>query len=340
MSNLLKVRLIMNRFLQKKSILVIIFLLLQMGLIAKDKILIIHSYGIDNLWVQNQTKGIKSILGNQYEYYEFYMDTKKIPKKQFTLKAKQAIEYYKKIKPVLVFTTDDNALKLVGLKISKKTPLVFGGINGNISKDYPWIIKSKNTTGVLERALIKRSIFQIKHALDLKGKVLLMLGNSTTARAFYNEEFKKSYLSKKLQIDTYISGDFTDWKKTIMASKQKGYSMLMMIGYHAMFDKNNNHINIKYISNWISKNSPLPSFTAHKNQIGKNLIIGGMVIKGEYMGEDMGNIAKEILNTKINPSRILVRTQDKIHLIFSKSELDKNNLVISPSFTFPFILLD
>jgi len=329
-----------NPFLQKNLMFLIIFLLLQMALIAKDKILIIHSYDIGIKWVENQAKGIKNTLGKKYEYYEFYMDTKRIPNKQFSLKAKEAFDYYQKIKPVLVFTTDDNALKFTGLKISKTTPVVFGGINGDIRKDYTWIEKTDNVTGVLERPLIKRNITQIKHALNLKGKVLLILGNSTTARAYYNHEFKNSNLTKKLQIDPYISKDFTDLKKTISLAKQNGYSMLMIIGYQAMLDKNNKHISPNYISKWISNNSPLPAFTVHKKEIGKNLLIGGMIYKGEHMGEYMGDMAKKILNTKIIPSSILVKTQRRFTLVFSESELEKRNLVISPSFTFPYILLD
>jgi len=324
----------------KKTLLITIFLCLLLELQAQDKILIIHSYSSDNNWVQSQTKGIKNILGNDYKYFQFFMNTKKIPKNQFALKAQEAITYYKKVKPDLVFITDDNALKLLGLALEKDTPLVFGGINGNIKKDYPWILESINITGVLERPLIKRSISQIKKALDIKGKALLILGDSPTAHSFYNEEFKRTGFTKRLDIDTYISGNFTNWKKTILSSKEKGYSMLMIAGNQAMRDKSNNHIDKNIISAWISKHSPLPTFTIHTKQIGKGLLIGGMVIKGELMGEEMGIIAKKILDIKIIPSRIKIHTQYKTYLIFSQSELEKKNLSISPSYEFPVTLFD
>ena len=324
----------------KKTLLITIFLLLLSGLQAQEKILIIHSYSSDNNWVQDQTNGIKNILGNEYKYFQFFMNTKKIPKTQFTMKATEAITYYKKIKPNLVFITDDNALKLLGITLSKDIPTVFGGINGNIKKDYPWIFDSINTTGVLERPLIKRSISQIKKALNIKGKALLLLGNSTTANSFYNEEFKRASFTKRLDIDTYISGSFTNWKKTIKNSKEKGYSMLMIAGNQAMRDKNNNHIDKNIISAWISKHSLLPTFTIHTKQIGKDLLTGGMVIRGELMGEEMGLIAKRILDNNIIPSRIKIHTQYKTYLIFSQSELEKKNLNISPSYEFPVTFVD
>jgi len=58
------------------------------------------------------------------------------------------------------------------------------------------------------------------------------------------------------------------------------------------------------------------------------------------MGEEMGIIAKRILETKITPSRIKIHTQFKTYLIFSKSELEKKNLSISPSYEFPVTLVD
>jgi len=325
---------------KRKTIILFFYLLLLSHLFAKEKILIIHSYNPDISWVQDQTSGIKSILSNKYEYYEFYMNTKQIPKNKFKEKADEALQYYKRIKPNLVITTDDNALKLVGQQISKNTPLVFGGVNGHIRNDYPWILKNLKVTGVLERPLIKRSIFELKKGFNIKGKVLILLGVSPTAKAFYDDEMKENGEFKNMiESDIFISGNFEEWKKVILSSKEKGYSMLMIAGNQAMHDSNKKHINANYISQWISSNSPIPPFTIHSDQIGKNLLIGGTIINGVSMGKDTGRVAKYMLNQKSHTNnRIQINRQ--IEFKFSNTELEKWKLANTSSFRNQITLID
>ena len=89
---------------------------------GNNDIAIVHSYATNVQWIPDQTQGFKNILGSKYNYHEFYMDTKRIPQAEFEAKAKAALDFIKKINPILVYTTDDNALKLVARYVDQKIP--------------------------------------------------------------------------------------------------------------------------------------------------------------------------------------------------------------------------
>ncbi len=94
------------------------------------------------------------------------------------------------------------------------------------------------------------------------------------------------------------------------------------------------------MARWISDNSPLPAFTSHIDQVGKGKLVGGMIISGIFMGEDAGEIAEKILKNKVSPRSLLPHIQKKLVFKFSKTELKKWDLEISPSIANRVDLLD
>ncbi len=312
-------------------VLSLLFLLSFSSFAGEKDILIIHSYSTDMEWVVNQTKGIKNILGDQYNFHQFYLDTKKIPEKLFKTRAEKAMEMFQRIKPAIVFTTDDNALRLVGKRIIKRTPLVFSGINGDLRLDYPWVFQSKNVSGVLERQLIKRSILEIKKMLNIQGKVLYLLGDSATAKAYYQNEFLLDAPNHTPE-DVFMSGDFDKWKDVIRSSKSNGYSMMMIAGNQGMKKFGGSYLHPDEMNEWIFKHSPIPAFSNLSPHISKNHLIGGVLNNGVAMGEKAGKIALKMLS-KDRPenagSLIISQQYQQMIFKFSRSGLKKWNLVPS-----------
>lgn len=309
----------------------------------KRNIVIIHSYSGSNHWVANQEKGFRSIVGNHYQYYRFYMRTKQLPKQLFAEKALEALAYVQKIDPIMVYTTDDNAFRLVGRFVNPAVPVVFSGVNAHLREEYPWIINTQNITGVLERPLIKRSITELVTALELSPKkILILLGVSPTAKAFLlnDLEGRKFFKIGAAETRVHVSGRFADWKQKIIKSKQDGYDLIMITGNQALVDNRGKHVDRFVVARWISQYSPIPIFTVHEGQIGHNMLIGGMILSGTYMGEDAGNIAKEILENQKRPARMFPVIQSKGIIIFSKSQLKRWNLKLSEDYTKTVKLLD
>ncbi|MCD6419771.1 MAG: sugar ABC transporter, partial [Synergistetes bacterium] len=100
------------------AILIVILLFLTIPTVSCGqpyKVTIMFSYSKDLLWDTNVLKGIKSALKDMpIDYTYFYMDTKqpRIPTYMKEI-ASKAIKLIQKVKPDLVITMDDNALRLV-----------------------------------------------------------------------------------------------------------------------------------------------------------------------------------------------------------------------------------
>ncbi len=176
----------------------------------------------------------------------------------------------------------------------------------------------------------------MKSVLNLKKKrVLVLLGTSSTGDAFFKNDLneKRAFTFSNLNVEIYRSGKMNEWKSKILKSKKERYDYLLIAADIALTGDSNIKENVKSVVKWISKNSPLPTFTVHEGQIGKDMILGGMVLSGVFMGEDAGEIAKNILNKSIKNLSNIFKNQTKGDLIFSKSQLEKWGLAITPQFT-------
>ncbi|MCK4492314.1 MAG: hypothetical protein KAU03_06795, partial [Candidatus Altiarchaeales archaeon] len=111
--------------------------------LEKKKVLIVHSYHKEWGWNQDTEEGIIEglkrkgyILNRDYEFKEFYMDTKNTytTPEQIRMRAEEAMEIINEFDPDIVLVNDDNALKYVAVVYAmenpdKKLSFVFSGIN-------------------------------------------------------------------------------------------------------------------------------------------------------------------------------------------------------------------
>ncbi|WP_163833966.1 ABC transporter substrate-binding protein [Spartinivicinus ruber] len=312
---------------------------------VKD-LLIIHSYSRSesNKWVSEQSQGIRSGFANSdYVFHELEMGTKKLPADQFKTKAAEVYEQVKVIDPALIFITDDNALKLMVPKIGKKIPVVFMGVNANIRLDYPWLLEYPNVTGILERPLIKRTLFLMKESLNLKPtKALLLLGTNQTGKAFLKIELnnQQSFKLVSFEVDVKASGEVKQWQEWIKSSKSDGYDLVLATTFLGLTAPDGSKENTNVFVKWMSANSPVPVFTVHTDVIGYNKLVGGMVLNGILFGEEAAKIAHEILGEQKPPKSIPYKTLTKGQLIFSKQQLVKWGFVIDKSFMGEVVLVD
>lgn len=314
----------------------------QQAAAGQNDVAIVHSYSSKISWVVNQSAGFRKELGDQYQYTEFDMDTKRIEQSKFQAVADDILAQIKELKPKVVYVTDDNALKLVGRYVDPAIPVVFSGVNANLREDYPWLLKSKNITGVLERPLIKRNLLETMRAFNINAKkILVLMDTSLTAQYFFKLDLhsKEHFKVKGAEVDVFRAGEFETWQQKILAAKDQGYDMLLLAGSFAL-KEGDQSISAVDVAKWISQNSPVPPFTSHLQQIGKGLLIGGLQLNGELMGSDAAEIAKSLVGGNKQASEIFPKTQTAGNLMYSKAEIAKQGLNISKKYQDHVILVE
>ncbi len=315
----------------------LLFILVAPSVYANYRVLLIHSYSRDSrpVWVNEIYAGIMTELIGIAQVHEFELKTKQLPSTEFDNLANQALLVYEKLKPDLVLLSDDNALRLMLPRIGKQVPVVYLGINGGINQDYPWLRYYKNSTGILEHPLIRRTLLEMQKSLNLPlKKVLILLGKSTTANAFFNVDLggvDEFTFGDNIQARVKRLGQFSHWQQVVNMSQADGFDAILVAGYYAM-NQGTEHIPAQNISRWLAQHSPLPVFTVHKNQVRKNGVMAGMGLSGRSMAEDAGVLARQILLGDVSPAETLPRPHISNLFFFSQSELNKRGLSLSPKY--------
>ncbi len=265
---------------------------------AKKRILIIESYHSEFSWDASYKKGIRKVLGEKYNIHNFEIDTKRHLKSEYTARAQLAWEEYLKIKPVLVFLADDNALKLLEAKFAETdTPVVYLGINNN-PRAYD-VTGKKNITEGLERPLLQNSIRVIKDLISGCKKVLILLDSGTTSSIianYFHSTGKKKFTIDGVKVEVKQVGKIGKWKKAVLDAKKDGFDAIIFGMYHTIIDKQNKVVDAEKIVRWSSKNASVPPFCFWDFAVGPDKTIGGIVLFGESQGEAAGKIALRILN--------------------------------------------
>lgn len=295
---------------------------------ANDKILIVESYHEEYDWDRSYKEGIKEKLGNDYELISFQMDTKRVPESQYENKANEAFEIFRSIKPALVILGDDNALKYLGPKLADTSvPVVYLGINRN-PQDY-LTNGTLNFTGVLERPLLKRSVYTLTRILGPQmKKVLVLFDSGTTSKASIEHVFKgrTQVELSGIIVDLKLIGNWDVWKETVVDARKNGYDALFVGLYHTIFDQTGKHVNANNVLNWTNENTPVPHFGFWDFSVGQDKTIGGLVLYGKQQGLAAGEIALRILAFDKKPNDIIPKIAERGRYLFSKNQLEKYQL--------------
>jgi len=325
----------------KKLITVVcLFLCLSTMVSAQKKVLIIESYHSDYPWDRSCIEGIRETIGGEVDIETFQMDTKRIPKDQYQTMADKALSYFNQSKPDLVILGDDNAFKFLGQKINDTgTPSVFLGMNSHPRT--AGVNEMDNVTGILERPLFKRNIYELNNLLDGKMKsVLVLFDSGNTSKAAVEGEFKgKTEMSfSGINVKLELIGEQDKWHETVKSAAGK-YDAIIVGLYHTLVDAEGTHISANDVLKWTLKNTPIPLFAFWDFAVGKGKTAGGLVLFGKIQGQEAAKYAKRILNGE-KPINIKPVIAKKGRFYFSKSELDRWNLALPDKIKHKSVLID
>ena len=254
------------------------------------------------MWVSGASDKIKQVLGDQYEYHVYDMDTKRIPREEFQTRADEAFEKVIALKPALVFLVDDNALRLLGKKLNdNKVHTVFYGINNNPRNYFDGnnVAKLKYVDGVLERPLLRRSIVYLKRINKNLTHIRILFDESPTSEIIYQDVFsgKEKSVINGVQVHVTLIDDMQNWKNEVNTLSSNENSILIMSMMHRIkSESGDGFVGYEPVANWTSDNTPIPLYGFWNVAVGKQKAIGGFVLFGEAQGEAAGQIAKKILD--------------------------------------------
>ncbi len=303
--------------------------------LEKKKVLIVHSYHKEWGWNQDTEEGIIEglkrkgyILNRDYEFKEFYMDTKNTytTPEQIRMRAEEAMEIINEFDPDIVLVNDDNALKYVAVVYAmenpdKKLSFVFSGINVDPSIYDPIESLEKpgdGISGVLERFPYYQSFSLGKRIFPNATKVILLADSSPSSNFLVNA-FRERYLEKVGDSPLEVIGvvqvkTFDEWKDAVEEYQDKA-DFLGTLTYHQLRDENGEVVPASEVVLWTINHNKLPElgFLLFHAEDGFWATVGVSAYKA---GIYVGTISGEILDGR-DPGTISIVDPQLVDIAFN-----------------------
>lgn len=235
----------------------------------RKRVLILHSYHAEYVWLKDVNKGILSGLAEERFFPDknitieyFYMDTKRKTSSDWVKKiSQQAMEKIEAWQPHVVIATDDNAQKYVVAKMKNSgVNFVFLGVNAD-----PMAYKFINSpddpggtiTGSIERARFEQTLRLLKRFVPNVRRIAIACDDGTTGASVVKRVLAKA---SEMNIEIVASrriGRFSEWKEYIKSIQNVADALLVVV-YHTLKDENGKAVPGDEVLNWTINNSKLP----------------------------------------------------------------------------------
>ncbi|MEJ2037354.1 MAG: ABC transporter substrate binding protein [Desulfosarcinaceae bacterium] len=281
----------------------------------RKKVLLLHSYNPEYIWVEHLNQGIVKGLAEE-RYFDgrntaikyFYMDTKRKADEGWKRHiAGEAVETIRRMNPDVVIATDDNAQKYVVRHFKdSKIPFVFAGVNADPA-NYGYLDTmgkpGHNVTGSIERERFEQSIRFLRRLKPGIEKIAVICDDSPTGAPVIDRVKKTApragvTLTASLQTD-----NFDQWKKFVLDQQNKADALLVVV-YHTVKDNNGRNVSPDAVLNWTISNNKLPDFGFWSWAVSGGLLCSE-AISGYQQGYYAGTIAAYVLRGQ-TPSEFAV----------------------------------
>jgi len=310
--------------------------------LAKPRVLILHSYDLDYVWVRDINVGINRVLhGKPYTLRWHYMDTKRNPSNEFReragLLAKRIITDWK---PDLIIAVDDDAQKYAVMHyavdarnakdVKHPIQIVFAGLNGE-SKPYGYD-KAINATGIFERkqwAAVKNLIDQsVRPRVPANRPVRIAYVGDTSGSVKEDTKFLEAYdwAPFKLHSSKLVS-TYDEWKAEVRRANEEA-DVLITTNYRRIQETAadpKRMVDPVELVKWTEDNTPkIPVIGTN----GFYVEDGGMIALATSPFEqgDVGaRMAVDILEKKKDPKAIPVQSTQEFIVYMRADRVRQNN---------------
>jgi ABC-type uncharacterized transport system substrate-binding protein len=267
---------------------------------ARKKVLILHSYHREYIWVRDVNEGI--IKGLQEEHFEtgsnltldyFYMDTKRKTDENWKLTvAAKAKQHIAEFGPHVVIAVDDNAQKYVVGDMAKKgyqfvftgvnaDPMTFGYIN---NMDAP----GGQVTGSIERERFAQTIGLLRQLVPKVEKLAVICDDGPTGVPIIKRIQEKAESLGTDIVALKQTGQFSEWKQFIKEIQTQADALLVIL-YHTLKDNTGHPVHENVVLNWTINNSRLPDMG-----IWSWAVEGGLLCSEAISGYQQGHYAATV----------------------------------------------
>lgn len=310
----------------------------------KKNVLLINSYDRTYTWTSDEVEGIIKGIDNsgiditlQIEY----MDWKNYPEEKNSDLLKEVMRYkYSNKKIDIIITTDDAALDFAlenRNEIFGQVPIVFSGIYSQ--RVYDMVKGYKNVTGAIEKIDAKGTIESALNIIPDAKNLYLIHDDTESGKASFNEVTNAlNELAKDIKLVS-IDNLTIDNLENDLPYIGDG-SIVLMSSFSR--DINGKTVDIEDMTQSISNKINKPIFQLYEMTLGHGTI-GGSVLNAESHGEDVAQIAIEILNGK-DIASIPIKENSTTENIYDKNIMDRfgvkdkdlptNSIIINKKFSF------
>ncbi|MDF2615030.1 MAG: tmoS1 [Clostridia bacterium] len=293
---------------------------------SKKHVLVVASYHPENIWSNDELKGIKKQLGSAKYAIDItveYMDSKNHSGTEYINKLYDLYDYkYKNINFDVIICTDNDAfnfMKIYGEKLFSHTPVVFCGVN-NFNESL--IEGLDNFTGVAEIVNIQRTLDVALELHPGTKEILVFLDNTTTGlenRKIFNELVGKY----KVKFNFYQGMDI-DYAVSMVEDLSKGTIVFIAAGFK---DEGGAYLSMEDGCRIISSKCSVPLYGCWDFYINSG-VVGGLMTSGYVEGQNAAFLALKTLEGQL-PSDIPVVKNSKYQYMFNYNKLKQFKINLS-----------
>jgi len=297
---------------------------------APRKVFILHSYELNHVCGQPQSKGVVHALEqagfgrDEVEFGVYAMDTKR-KNNTPALMAEQAEIARERIEafgPDVLVILDDNAFRTVALPLAgSDLPIVFSGMNNQpelYNATTQWMnsrgAPGHNVTGVYEKLHFATAVKVQKRIQPSLERVRIFSDNSPTGKAIVRQiktELEQNQIPAKH--DFFITDSWEEYQAAILAANGSNVDTLYPVALRLQ-DNNGKTYTANDILTWTAKNSTKPSIPLNFVFVELGLF-GGAGVDFESMGRQAGAMVAKILDG-VSASDIAIEEAQRYALVF------------------------
>ena len=316
----------------KKLSRILIYSLFGLGLsatktIAKDNVLVIHSYSSELSSVEQQYVAIEQGFAEteaQNNVFHEFLDSKAHPR----LKPQEFLDYirrkYQRISINLIMVVDEPSLQLMLRqhdRVFPDVPVVFLGIERLRQEllDTPWL------TGVIQNNSIVDTVLEATK--QMWSNSIIVINGATNNRANLEQIEKLEVNGKPLDVE--VIDDLAVEQIEARLDKYPDRVPILLLGQLRQNHYSTDLVDEGEDSYIIHQQIPNPIYTDNAIRIGKGAV-GGKVFDVDYHVRQAVGLAQEILHGA-KPDEVGPIYTEKSRWIFDYRELLKYNIKLDPS---------
>ncbi len=305
------------------------------GKVETKSIMIVHSYGLDNICGDPQHQGVVErlanagfVAGENLVVHQYAMSTKKVNNTP-ELIAKQVeivLEKVDSIQPDVLVLLDDNAFRTVGLKlVDSDINIVFSGLNGQ-PEDYDRKVKwmdsrsapGHNITGVYEKLHFIDACKVQKKILPGLKKMLLVSDESPTGKAVLKQlrrEIDEAGSQLGIEFEIRIAASWEEYVDILGQTCSDSNIGTIYPAATLLTDKTGKSRSATEIIKWTVANCRIPGI-AINYAFARLGMLGGAGVDFIAMGRQAGAMVATVLNGT-SPGEIPVEEAERYALVFN-----------------------